>query len=93
MNASIAYWSYAVVKITGVVITAYFYAHKWETNNAFTQATNLIVDIDPDEAEKLIKLIELLMKEWYINREDRKRLFGDILDINAEKQAIRNGEG
>lgn len=32
-------------KITGVVITAYFYAHKWETNNAFTQATNLIVDI------------------------------------------------
>lgn len=55
--------------------------------------TNLIVDIDPDEAEKLIKLIELLMKEWYINREDRKRLFGDILDINAEKQAIRKGEG
>lgn len=55
--------------------------------------TNLIVEIDPDEAEKLIRLIELLMKEWYINREDRKRLFGDILDINAEKQAIRNGEG
>lgn len=31
--------------ITGVEVTAYFYAHKWETNNAFTQATNLIVDI------------------------------------------------
>lgn len=55
--------------------------------------TNLIVDIDPDEAEKLIKLIELLMKEWYISREERKQLFGDILEINAEKQAIRNGEG
>ena len=55
--------------------------------------TNLIVDIDPDEAEKLIRLIELLMKEWYINREERKQLFGDILEINAEKQAIRKGEG
>ena len=55
--------------------------------------TNLIVDIDPNEAEKLIRLIELLMKEWYINREERKQLFGDILEINAEKQAIRKGEG
>ena len=55
--------------------------------------TNLIVDIDPDEAEKLIMLIELLMKEWYINREERKQLFGDILEINAEKQAQRKGEG
>lgn len=55
--------------------------------------TNLIVDIDPDEAEKLIRLIELLMKEWYINREERKQLFGDILEINAEKQAIRKGKG
>ena len=55
--------------------------------------TNLIVDIDADEAEKLIKLIELLMKEWYINREERKQLFGDILEINADKQATRKGEG
>ena len=55
--------------------------------------TNLIVDIDADEAEKLIKLIELLMKEWYINREERKQLFSDILEINADKQATRKGEG
>lgn len=55
--------------------------------------TNLIVDIDPGEAEKLIKLIELLMEEWYINREKRNKLFGDILQINADKQAIRKGEG
>jgi len=54
--------------------------------------TNLIVEIDPDEAEKLIRLIELLMKEWYINREERRQLFGDILEINAEKQAMRKGE-
>lgn len=55
--------------------------------------TNIIVDIDPGEAEKLIKLIELLMKEWYINREERRQLFGDILQINADKQAARKGEG
>ena len=54
---------------------------------------NLIVDIDPGEAEKLIKLIELLMKEWYINRQERSQLFNDILQINAEKQAIKKGEG
>lgn len=54
--------------------------------------TNLIVDIDPDEAEKLVSLIELLMKEWYINREERKKLFGDILQINADKQSQRKGE-
>lgn len=54
---------------------------------------DLIVDIDPGETEKLIKLIELLMKEWYINREERNKLFGDILQINADKQATRKGEG
>lgn len=52
----------------------------------------LIVDIDPGEAEKLIRLIELLMKEWYINREERKKLFGDILQINTEKQSERKGQ-
>lgn len=50
---------------------------------------NTIIDIDSGEAEKLIKLIELLMKEWYINREERKKLFSDILEINAEKQTER----
>ena len=55
--------------------------------------TDLIVDIDSGEAEKLIRLIELLMKEWYINREERNKLFGDILQINADKQSTRKGEG
>lgn len=54
---------------------------------------DLIIDIDPGEAEKLIKLIELLIKEWYINREERKNLFDDILQINAEKQVERKREG
>ncbi|WP_024346063.1 DUF4145 domain-containing protein [Lacrimispora indolis] len=51
--------------------------------------TDLIVDIDPDEATTLINLIELLMNEWYINREKRKQLIGKINLSNAEKQDLR----
>ena len=51
--------------------------------------TNVIIDIDSDEADSLIKLIELLMKEWYINREERKQLFSSIISTNNEKQNQR----
>ncbi len=50
---------------------------------------NLIVDIEPEEAEKLLKLIELLFKDWYIASEERKNLFDNIIDINKDKQASR----
>ena len=49
----------------------------WSSIDAFRQLgnigahmerdTNIIVDIDPGKVNSLIKLIELLMKEWYIN--------------------------
>lgn len=51
--------------------------------------TNVIVDIDPNEANSLIQLIELLMKEWYINREERKKLFSSIITTNQTKQSER----
>lgn len=51
--------------------------------------TSIIVEIDPDEATRLIKLIELLIKEWYIAREERKRLFEEIDQMNTEKQRQR----
>ena len=35
---------------------------------------NIIVEIDNGEAEKLIKLIELLMEKWYIARHDEEEL-------------------
>ena len=50
---------------------------------------NCIVDIDDGEAEKLIKLIELLIEQWYINRYEQEQLFSDIVGINDEKQAER----
>jgi len=54
--------------------------------------TNVIVDIDANEANSLIKLIELLIKEWYIAREDRKNLFENIQGINNTKQDARKNE-
>lgn len=53
---------------------------------------NLIVDIDTDEARKLLKLIELLMEQWYINRHDQEQLYSDILAIDESKQEARKNK-
>lgn len=50
---------------------------------------NVIVDIDQDEAQKLQKLIELLMDKWYIARHDEESLLNEIVDISDEKQQER----
>ena len=50
---------------------------------------NMIVEIEPNEAQMLISLIELLMKEWYINRHQREELFGGIKQMVAEKETAR----
>ncbi|WP_413191475.1 DUF4145 domain-containing protein [Pararobbsia alpina] len=34
---------------------------------------NLIVDVDQNEAELLIKLIEVLIQEWYVHRYERQQ--------------------
>jgi len=54
--------------------------------------TNLIVEIDANEANSLIQLIELLMKEWYIAREERNNLFANIQGINHKKQITRKNQ-
>ena len=50
---------------------------------------NTIVDIDPDEANKLIKLIELLIEQWYINRHNQEQLYSDIINIDETKHKQR----
>lgn len=40
---------------------------------------NTIIDVDPKEAERLIKLIELLIDKWYIARNDETALFESIV--------------
>lgn len=50
---------------------------------------DLIIDIEPDEAQKLIKLIELLIQQWYIERHNQEKLYADIIGIDNSKQALR----
>jgi hypothetical protein len=48
---------------------------------------NVIVDVDPDEAELLIGLIETLLREWYVAREERKARMGAIVAAATAKKS------
>lgn len=50
---------------------------------------NLIVDIGPDEAERLIELIEILLKDWYIARHDRESSLKELTELGKEKEEAR----
>lgn len=50
---------------------------------------NLIVDVEPDEAAKLIKLIEHLIDKWYIDRHDAEELYADLTTIRDAKAEAR----
>lgn len=75
-------------------------AHQFAALNALRQLGNIgahmeadvntIVDIDTGEAEKLVKLIELLLKQWYVERYEQQKLYEDIIKINEAKQTERH---
>jgi hypothetical protein len=46
---------------------------------------DLIVDIDPGEAQMLIELIEMLFEEWYSERDKRARRLAEITALSAHK--------
>lgn len=50
---------------------------------------NTIVEIDESEAEQLLKLIEHLIKQWYINRHETDELFSNIIGISDDKENQR----
>lgn len=50
---------------------------------------DVIVDVDPDEAEKLILLIELLMDKWYIARHEEEELYQSITQTAKDKGELR----
>jgi hypothetical protein len=47
---------------------------------------NVIVEIEPGEAEALIKLIELLLDEWYVARESRQQRLAKVTAIGTMKK-------
>lgn len=46
---------------------------------------NLIIEVDPKEAGILLKLIEQLVEEWYINRHERELRLKSIVEIAKDK--------
>jgi hypothetical protein len=50
---------------------------------------NVIVDVDPEEAQLLIGLIELLVKDWYVTKHDREERLKAIAGISAAKAAAQ----
>lgn len=46
---------------------------------------NVIVDVDPEEADKLIWLIEVLIKDWYINKHERQAKLAEIKAAASSK--------
>jgi hypothetical protein len=48
---------------------------------------NVIIDVDPDEADTLIKVVEILFEEWYIARHKRAERLKRIEAIADDKKA------
>ena len=51
-----------------------------------------IIDIDPQEADSLIKLIEYLFKEWYINRHERAEQIKALKEMASTKEKQRKNQ-
>lgn len=54
------------------------------------QDVNLIIDVEPEEAAKLLKLIELLIEKWYVARHDEETLLADIYEMSKEKHTAKS---
>jgi hypothetical protein len=54
---------------------------------------NLIVDVDPNEAKLLIGLIETLIRDWYVAREERKARLLQIKQVADQKDQAKKGTG
>lgn len=50
---------------------------------------NVIVDVDPDEAQQLIGLIEFLLKDWYVGRHEREEHMKRVIALGAAKAAAK----
>ena len=50
---------------------------------------NVIVDVEPGEALQLIRLLEMLIQEWYVTRHRRQEELAAIIAMAAEKEQER----
>jgi hypothetical protein len=52
---------------------------------------NLIVDVEPEEAQLLLGLIEFLLKDWYVGRHEREEHKKRVIALGAAKAAVKKG--
>lgn len=52
--------------------------------------TNLIVSVDPKEAQLLLGLIETLFEEWYVAKHDREQKMQELKQLGEAKEAERH---
>jgi hypothetical protein len=52
---------------------------------------DLIVDVDPEEAQILIGLIEFLIDDWYVARYDREEHMKRVIDLAKHKDDLKAG--
>lgn len=51
---------------------------------------NLIIDVEPNEAQLLIGLIEVLIKDWYVGRQERQEHLKSIIGVAQAKKDEKN---
>ena len=51
---------------------------------------NLIIDVDPEEAQLLIELIEQLVDDWYVQKHDREERMKKIKQLAEDKKSKKN---
>lgn len=52
---------------------------------------NLIVDIEPNEAQLLIGLIETLFEDWYVDRHEKEKRMKALIDLAEQKDQDKKG--
>lgn len=50
---------------------------------------NLIIDVEPDEVQLLIGLIEILLKDWYIAREQKRSHLAAVVKLADDKKGAK----
>lgn len=53
---------------------------------------NIIVGVEPGEAQLLIGLIEQLVDDWYVARESRRKRTEELKKLAVDKEAQKNGD-
>lgn len=51
---------------------------------------NVIIDVEPEEANQLIQLFEILVKDWYVTRHNREERLKSVAQLALDKDQKKN---